>query len=141
MSGLGGKRVVVMGGAGFLGSHLCDAIVAQGGTAVAIDNLVTGDKRNIAHLQGKPNFEFIEHDVTVPFDVKGNVDIVLNMASPASPFDYARLPIETLRVGSLGTEHGLQLALAKRPRSSRRLRARSTATRPFTRSPRATGAT
>ncbi|MBS2030219.1 MAG: SDR family oxidoreductase [Deltaproteobacteria bacterium] len=103
-----------MGGAGFLGSHLCDAILAQGGSAVAVDNLVTGDLRNIAHLREKPNFEFMQHDVTVPFDVKGQVDYVLNMASPASPFDYARLPIETLRVGSLGTEHGLQLALAKK---------------------------
>jgi dTDP-glucose 4,6-dehydratase len=109
-----GKRVVVMGGAGFLGSHLCDAILAQGGSAVAVDNLVTGSVHNIAHLQGKPTFEFMRHDVTEPFEVKGQVDYVLNFASPASPFDYARLPIETLRVGSLGTEHGLQLALAKK---------------------------
>lgn len=108
-----GKRVVVMGGAGFLGSHLCETILAQGGQAVAVDNLVTGTARNLSDLQGKPGFEFIEHDVTVPFDVKGPVDYVLNFASPASPIDYAKLPIETLRVGSLGTEHGLQLALAK----------------------------
>ena len=108
-----GKRVVVMGGAGFLGSHLCDAILAQGGSVVAVDNLVTGNRRNVAHLQGKPDFELIEHDVTVPFDVPGPVDHVLNFASPASPFDYARLPIETLRVGSLGTEHGLMLARTK----------------------------
>jgi len=108
-----GKRVVVMGGAGFLGSHLCEAILAQGGAAVAVDNLVTGTIANLAHLEGKPGFQFIRHDVTEPFDVPGQVDYVLNFASPASPFDYARLPIETLRVGSLGTEHGLLLALAK----------------------------
>ena len=88
-------------------------ILAQGGAPVAVDNLVTGDARNLAHLEGKPGFEFIRQDVTEPFDVKGPVDYVLNFASPASPFDYARLPIETLRVGSLGTEHGLQLARAK----------------------------
>jgi len=108
-----GKRVVVMGGAGFLGSHLCEAVLAQGGEAVAVDNLCTGALENVAHLQGKPGFTFVERDVTEKFDIEGPVHFVLNFASPASPFDYARLPIETLRVGSLGTEHGLQLALSK----------------------------
>jgi dTDP-glucose 4,6-dehydratase len=108
-----GKRVAVLGGAGFLGSHLCDAILAEGGEVVAIDNLLTGNPRNIAHLEAKPGFQFLRHDITNPIRVDGRLDFVMNLASPASPIDYAKLPIETLRVGSIGTENGLLLALEK----------------------------
>ena len=107
------KRWVVTGGAGFLGSHLCQALLGHGQAVVAVDNLVTGRRDNLAGFESSPDFEFIERDITDPFDVAGEVDFVLNFASPASPIDYARLPIETLRVGSLGTEHALQLAEKK----------------------------
>jgi len=108
-----GKRAVVLGGAGFLGSHLCGELVARGAVVVCVDNFITGTPRNVKEFVGRPGFELVEADVTLPLRIDGRVDYVLNFASPASPIDYARLPIETLRVGSLGTEHGLQLAEAK----------------------------
>jgi dTDP-glucose 4,6-dehydratase len=109
-------RAVVTGGAGFLGSHLCDRLLADGHEVVAIDNLVTGSTRNIAHLEGNPRFAFVRQDVTEPIRVDGSVDAVLHFASPASPIDYLQLPIQTLKVGSLGTHKSLGLALAKRAR-------------------------
>jgi dTDP-glucose 4,6-dehydratase len=108
-----GKRTVVLGGAGFLGAHLCGELLARGSAVVCVDNLITGKARNVAEFVGRPDFEMIERDVTLPLTIDGRVDYVLNFASPASPIDYARYPVETLRVGSLGTEHGLQLAEAK----------------------------
>jgi dTDP-glucose 4,6-dehydratase len=104
-------RVVVSGGAGFIGSHLCRALVNRGDAVVCVDNLVTGAAANVADLAGNPAFEFIEHDVTAPFEVDGSVDAVMNFASPASPADFARIPIEILDVGSIGTRNLLDLAL------------------------------
>lgn len=103
-------RVVVTGGAGFLGSHLCDAIMARGDSAVCVDNLATGRPDNVAHLMGQPGFTFVEADVSSALDVPGPVDAVAHLASPASPPDYLRLPLETLAVGSHGTENALRLA-------------------------------
>ena len=107
-------RVVVAGGAGFIGSHLCDALVARGDEVVAIDNLLTGRPKNVAHLNGQERFSFIEHDVTIPIAgadwLDGLVDAVLDLASPASPSDFARLPLEILAVGSTGTRNLLDLA-------------------------------
>lgn len=109
-------RAIVAGGAGFLGSHLSDRLLAEGYSVVAVDNLVTGDIANIAHLSNEPRFEFISQDVTKPFTITGDVDIVYNLASPASPVDYLELPLETLLVGSVGTHNCLDLALAKKSR-------------------------
>jgi dTDP-glucose 4,6-dehydratase len=106
-------RILVTGGAGFLGSHLCDRLLAQGHEVIAMDNFVTGNVRNIAHLEGDRRFHFIEHNVTKFVSIEGNVDAVLHFASPASPIDYLELPIQTLKVGSLGTHNALGLALAK----------------------------
>jgi dTDP-glucose 4,6-dehydratase len=106
-------RVVVTGGAGFLGSHLCDALLARGDEVIAIDNLTTGDVANIEHLFARPGFTFLDHDVSTYIWVPGPVDQVLHFASPASPVDYLELPIQTLKVGSLGTHNGLGLAKAK----------------------------
>ena len=103
-------RVVVTGGAGFLGSHLCDAILARGDSAVCVDNLATGRPDNVAHLMGSPGFTFVEADVSLALDVPGPVDAVAHLASPASPPEYLRLPLETLAVGSRGTENALRLA-------------------------------
>jgi nucleoside-diphosphate-sugar epimerase len=103
-------RVVVTGGAGFLGSHLCDAIIARGDSAVCVDNLATGRADNVAHLMGRPEFTFVEADVSSAFDVAGPVDAVAHLASPASPPEYLRLPLETLAAGSRGTENSLHLA-------------------------------
>ncbi|HSC09117.1 MAG TPA: UDP-glucuronic acid decarboxylase family protein [Steroidobacteraceae bacterium] len=105
-------RIVVTGAAGFIGSHLCETLLARGDTVVGIDNLVTGDMNNIAHLRAL-DFEFIRHDVTHFIEVDGPVDYILHWASPASPIDYLELPIQTLKVGSLGTHNALGLAKAK----------------------------
>jgi len=102
-------RMLVTGGAGFLGSHLCDALLAQGDTVVCADNLLTGRMENVAHLRHEPRFEFREQDVSQPFDF-GKVDYVFHFASPASPVDYLEHAIETLRVGSVGTMNCLELA-------------------------------
>src|SRR5215217_1313405 len=106
------SRYVVTGAAGFIGSHLCETLLDRGHTVVGIDNLLTGDLQNIAHIRDR-DFEFIRHDVTRYIDVDGPVDYVLHWASPASPIDYLELPIQTLKVGSLGTHNALGLAKAK----------------------------
>jgi dTDP-glucose 4,6-dehydratase len=106
-------RVVVTGGAGFLGSHLTDALLARGEEVVCIDNLATGSTDNIEHLFGHDGFTFVEHDVTRFIWVPGRVDAVMHLASPASPADYLEMPIQTLKVGSLGTHNSLGLAKAK----------------------------
>jgi dTDP-glucose 4,6-dehydratase len=106
-------RILVTGGAGFLGSHLCDRLLAEGHEVVAMDNLLTGNKRNIAHLEGRRGFSFVFHDVTKYIAVDGPLDAVLHFASPASPIDYLELPIQTLKVGSLGTHNALGLAQAR----------------------------
>lgn len=105
-------RVVVAGGAGFLGSHLCDALLERGDEVVCIDNYVTGSPDNVAHLAGHAGFELMKQDITESFVVEGAVDAVMNLASPASPKDYYELPIETLDVGSIGTRNLLELAKA-----------------------------
>ncbi|MEM7584409.1 MAG: UDP-glucuronic acid decarboxylase family protein [Acidobacteriota bacterium] len=104
---------VVTGGAGFLGSHLCERLIAEGHRVVCVDNFLTGRPRNIGHLEGRPEFRFIEHDVSNHFEIDEPVDYVLHFASPASPIDYLELPIQTLKVGSLGTHNALGLAKAK----------------------------
>jgi len=106
-------RTLITGGAGFLGSHLCDRMVQEGHTVICMDNLLTGDMDNIVHLIGHERFKFINHDVTEYIYVEGNVDYILHFASPASPIDYLELPIQTLKVGSLGTHKALGLAKAK----------------------------
>ena len=106
-------RIVVTGAAGFIGSHLCETLLARGDSVIGIDNLVTGDLNNIAHLRAL-DFQFIRHDVTQYIDVDGPVEYVLHWASPASPIDYLELPIQTLKVGSLGTHNALGLAKKKR---------------------------
>jgi dTDP-glucose 4,6-dehydratase len=106
-------RVLITGGAGFLGSHLCDRFLAEGHTVIAMDNLITGKTANIEHLAGHERFLFIKHDVTNYIYVEGPLDAVLHFASPASPIDYLELPIPTLKVGALGTHKALGLAKAK----------------------------
>ena len=109
-------RILITGAAGFLGSHLCDRFLAQGHDVIGMDNFVTGSPDNIAHLIGNSSFKFIEHNVTDYIYVEGPLDGVLHFASPASPVDYLELPIQTLKVGSLGTHKTLGLAKAKRAR-------------------------
>jgi dTDP-glucose 4,6-dehydratase len=103
------QRAVITGGAGFLGSHLCDALLAEGWSVVVVDNLLTGRRANLAHLSSEPRFELVEKDICEPFDV-GKVDYVFHFASPASPVDYHTHGIATLKVGSLGTFHALDVA-------------------------------
>ncbi len=107
------KRVLVTGGAGFLGSHLCDKFIENDYHVVAMDNLITGDLKNIEHLFKLENFEFYHHDVSKFVHVAGDLDYILHFASPASPIDYLKIPIQTLKVGSLGTHNLLGLARAK----------------------------
>ena len=106
-------RAIITGGAGFLGSHLGDRLLNEGYEVIAVDNLVTGNLRNIKHHRESDAFSFVHHDIITPFDVDGNVDIVLHFASPASPVDYLALPLETLMVGSYGTHNALELARRK----------------------------
>ena len=107
------RRAVVTGGAGFLGSHLCERLLADGYHVVCVDNLVTGVARNLKHLEGRRGFEVIQHNVSEPLFLDGAVDAILHFASPASPVDYAQHPIATLKVGTLGTHNMLGLARAK----------------------------
>ena len=107
---------VVTGGSGFLGSHLCDRLISEGINVICIDNLLTGSKENIQHLIGNPKFKFINHDITNFIDIPESVDYILHFASPASPLDYHQLPIQTLKVGSLGTHNSLGLAKVKQAR-------------------------
>ena len=109
-------RVCVTGAAGFLGSHLCDRLLAEGHEVVGLDNLLTGNPRNIAHLADQKRFRFVRHDVTHFIFIDGPLDAVMHFASPASPIDYLELPIQTLKVGSLGTHNALGLAMAKKAR-------------------------
>lgn len=110
------KRVLITGGAGFLGSHLCDYFIEKGYRVVAMDNLITGDIRNIEHLFSHPDFEFYHHDVSKFVHVPGELHYIMHFASPASPIDYLKIPIQTLKVGSLGTHNLLGLAKAKNAR-------------------------
>ncbi|MHC5201116.1 UDP-glucuronic acid decarboxylase family protein [Myroides sp. LJL119] len=110
------KRILITGAAGFLGSHLCDKFINKGYHVIAMDNLITGDLRNIEHLFGRINFEFLHHDVTKYVHVEGSLDYILHFASPASPIDYLKIPIQTLKVGSLGTHNLLGLARVKKAR-------------------------
>ncbi len=107
---------VVTGGAGFLGSHLCERLLAEGNRVLCVDNFITGRQANIEHLLANPDFRFLKQDVSQPFTVDDKVDFVLHLASPASPIDYLELPIQTLKVGSLGTHNTLGLARAHRAR-------------------------
>jgi len=110
------KRILITGGAGFLGSHLCDRFIKEGYVVVAMDNLITGDLRNIEHLFKHPDFEFYHHDVSKFVHVPGELHYILHFASPASPIDYLKIPIQTLKVGSLGTHNLLGLARVKKAR-------------------------
>ncbi len=115
MSSFNGKRVAVLGGAGFIGSHLCERLLAEGAShVICVDNFITGRSENLANLRAGKRFQEIRHDTTQEITIDGPLDYIFNLASPASPVDYGRLPIETLRVGSLGTENGLRLADNKR---------------------------
>lgn len=114
MAACGSNRAVVAGGAGFIGSHLCDYLLAHGWRVLCLDNLITGSLRNIDHLAGDARFKFSRTDVTESFRVMGRVDVVFDLASPASPKDYLALPLETLAVGALGTRNLLELALLKK---------------------------
>lgn len=111
-----GKRVLITGAAGFLGSHLCERFIKEGCRVIAMDNLITGDLKNIAHLQQLEQFEFIKHDVTKHIEITGALDYILHFASPASPIDYLKIPIQTLKVGAMGTHNCLGLAKAKNAR-------------------------
>ena len=110
------KRILITGAAGFLGSHLCDRFIREGYHVVGMDNLITGDLNNIAHLFKLREFDFYHHDVSKFVNVPGKIDYILHFASPASPIDYLKIPIQTLKVGSLGTHNLLGFALAKKAR-------------------------
>ena len=113
---MGKKRILITGGAGFLGSHLCDRFIKEGYSVIAMDNLITGDLKNIEHLFKHPDFEFYHHDVSKFVHVPGDLHYILHFASPASPIDYLKIPIQTLKVSSLGTHNLLGLAKAKNAR-------------------------
>jgi len=110
------KRILITGAAGFLGSHLCDRFIREGYHVIGMDNLITGDMKNIEHLFSLPDFEFFHHDVTKFIHVPGHLDYILHFASPASPIDYLKIPIQTLKVGALGTHNCLGLAKDKKAR-------------------------
>jgi dTDP-glucose 4,6-dehydratase len=110
------KKVLITGAAGFLGSHLCDRFIREGYHVIGMDNLITGDLRNIEHLFKLEHFEFYHHDVSKFIHISGQLDYILHFASPASPIDYLKIPIQTLKVGALGTHNCLGLALAKKAR-------------------------
>ena len=110
------KTILITGAAGFLGSHLCDRFIDEGFRVLGMDNFITGDRNNIQHILDHPNFELIEHDVTVHIDIKEPIDYILHFASPASPIDYLKIPIQTLKVSSIGTHNLLGLAKAKKAR-------------------------
>lgn len=110
------KTVLITGAAGFLGSHLCDRFISDGYSVIAMDNLITGSIKNIEHHFSNSKFQFIEHDVTKHIEIAGNLDYILHFASPASPIDYLKIPIQTLKVGALGTHNCLGLAKAKKAR-------------------------
>jgi dTDP-glucose 4,6-dehydratase len=110
------KSAVVTGGAGFVGSHLVDFLLEKGMRVTAVDHLITGSLKNIAHCLDNPNFMWMQHDASQPFEIEGTIDYVLHLASPASPIDYVQIPIETLKAGSFATHHALELALRKNAR-------------------------
>ncbi|MEP3837373.1 MAG: UDP-glucuronic acid decarboxylase family protein [Algibacter sp.] len=110
------KKILITGAAGFLGSHLCDRFIKEGFHVIGMDNYITGDPKNLVHLKENPNFEFIEQDVTSYIKISGELDYILHFASPASPIDYLKIPIQTLKVGALGTHNLLGLAKAKKAR-------------------------
>ncbi|MGN6401533.1 MAG: UDP-glucuronic acid decarboxylase family protein [Flavisolibacter sp.] len=110
------KRILITGGAGFLGSHLCDRFIREGYQVIAMDNLITGDLKNIEHLFKLKEFEFYHHDITKFIHIPGQLDYILHFASPASPIDYLKIPIQTLKVGAMGTHNCLGLAKAKKAR-------------------------
>ncbi|MGI9612593.1 MAG: UDP-glucuronic acid decarboxylase family protein [Acidimicrobiales bacterium] len=116
MTSASGNTVVVTGGAGFLGSHVCEALIERGDAVVCVDNLATGSRANIEHLAERDGFVFVEHDVSTSLEIDGDVTSVMHLASPASPADFARIPVEIMLVGSAGTHNSLQLAEKKSAR-------------------------
>ncbi len=109
-------RILITGGAGFIGSHLCDRFLRDGRTVICVDNFLTGAEANIAHLRSNPSFQLIRHDISKPLEIDGTINLILHFASPASPIDYLKLPIQTLKVGSIGTMNALGIAKAKQAR-------------------------